>query len=300
MKTNLVVRAILAAAAVVVLGPQMSAATVNITDPDVNGPGGKIYTTDPYGWRGGPAGAGGEDNEVEYWGPGSTYIIKGQMWDLEAFAVNDNNGLPGLYMIGGYNFQSGNSGGLPGDLFIKVGGTDPGYLPLSGGGTLANGGNYDYTYAVRLGANNVATVYALGDETLVRLVDHSNLGSNPWKYESGALGSINTTWSMTSYTKGDANIPVSGLLSDTSDGSDNPHYAHITVSDTHYVVDLDMSWLDVLPDVPVYFDYTMQCGNDAMRGSFEGGFKTPDGGVTLALLGFGLGAMSLVGRRFRR
>lgn len=305
MKTNQVLRALLAAAAVIALGPPLSAATVNITDGDINGgDDGDINNGVLYGWRGGPAGQGQEDNEVEIWGSGDTYIIKGQVWDLEAFAIKGEVDSRGLYMIGGYNFltgiPSGNYGaadGTPGDLFIKVGGGDPGYNPLSGSGTVANGTYYDYDYAVRLNNNGTATVYALGDNTQLALVEHSNLGSNPWKYASGALGDFTTTASMVSYNTGDSAIPVSGLKDDNSTGSPDRDTGYTLASSLHYVVDIDMSWLDVDPDVPVYFDYTMRCGNDAMRGSFDGGFKAPDGGFTLALLGFGLGAMSLVGRR---
>jgi hypothetical protein len=65
-----------------------------------------------WGWNGGPLGNAAEDNETEansirvttpsgsFVGTGSG-TTKGQMWDLEAFTVNERAGH--LYMVGGYD-----------------------------------------------------------------------------------------------------------------------------------------------------------------------------------------------------
>jgi hypothetical protein len=43
----------------------------------------------------------------------------------------------------------------------------------------------------------------------------------------------------------------------------------------------------------------MQCGNDSMKGKFDGGFRVPDGGATVLLLGTGLSALALLRRKMR-
>ena len=52
----------------------------------------------------------------------------------------------------------------------------------------------------------------------------------------------------------------------------------------------------------IYFSYTMQCGNDSMKGEADGGGfrEVPDGGSTLLLLGSGLSALFGLKRRTRK
>lgn len=232
------------------------------------------------GFDGGPFGVGLEDNETE---PGAA---PGQEWDMEAFVVDGST----LYIVGGYDMIDGELNYLPGDLFIKVGGaSSPSGAPYIDG-SLVTSNTAGYTWAVdlspiALGAGS-ADVYKLNAGSQFDTVTFDHLQSNPWRYRSG--GSF---YSMASYnyTVG-ASAP---LLTSLGLGSLAGAY--------HNVLEIDLSsFLDADPGTNVWFSYTMQCGNDSLKGKYGGGFdRVPDAGASVLLIGLGLGALSLFGVRRR-
>ena len=172
-----------------------------ITLTDWNGPGGAINTVSPWGWNTGPAGTKGEDNETEY---GTN---KGQFWDLEGLSITrpgiGDPGTPILNIVGGYDFMNGATGGLPGMLFIKVGGianfaplTNPdpsgtAYDGLIRNGSYSSGLNvgyqsdpYGYNYAVDL---KNGTVYNLFADTWLQTTSNDPFASNPWKLKTDSI-----------------------------------------------------------------------------------------------------------------
>lgn len=256
------------AAAAALLGFASQAMAVDITIADNLGGA---------GFDAGARGTGLEDQETE---PGT---VANQTWDLEAFTIVGTR----LYMIGGFDFSIGQVGGLPGDLFIKVGGGAPSGNPLTAGGTVRNGDYYNYTHAVELagGLGSSATVQTLTADSNLDSVVNGQFRSNPWQWSSG--GTAGST--LTSYTPGltDAQI-LSG-------------YGVVLEGGSHNVVSVDLAFLGAIPSgTDVWFSYTMQCGNDSLKGQYYGGFRAPDGGATLVLLGMGLSALGAAGRKLRR
>lgn len=285
-----------------------SAVTVsNITVRDYTGNTNEApYSVSGPSWRwstpgGAPAGQGAEDNETE-----ASYAInlgtqRAQIWDLEAFAIAPAGELGAnaqLIMIGGFDFAAGYGGYAPGDLFIKIGGP-AGFTPTAPSTQVPNGGNYDYNFAVRLSkaVSGAVDVVDLNAASLMNTIAFDGLGSNPWTWASGQ-DSLGAT--IASYHAGltadevATQFGIAGLL---GDNGSNP--SGLPVSDLHNVVVVDLGFLgNVAANVPVEFSYTMECGNDMLKGSYSGGFTlVPDGGFTLGLLGLGLGGMALAGRR---
>jgi len=265
-----------AASAALALGLVQAYAT-EVTIPDPN-PGA--------GFGGGPFGFAAEDNETE---PGTT---PGQIWDLEAFVVAKVLGVNTLYMIGGFNFSLGEAGYLPGDLFIKVGGGAPPFGPLTSPAPVTEpNSTYSYTYAVDLGgplaASASRTVNILAPDSDLNTVVNDSLRSNP--LDVAALGSGTTVLGGTTVAY------ASGL----SDAAVLAGYGVSLVGGTHNVVTIDLSFMGALDANEVYWlSYTMQCGNDMMKGAFKGDFtRIPDGGLSLMLLGLGLGAIGMIRRR---
>jgi hypothetical protein len=200
-------------------------------------------------------GIAGEDNETE---PGT---IAGQQWDMEAFVLTGRT----LSIVGGFDMLNGvpahNVGA--GDLFIKVGGTAPGSNPWTNTGNVRNS-LYNYTYAVDLTMPSkhgnpsfgpTAQVFSLNSNTWLNTVQNDNLGANPWKYAN----SLNTNPSVATpiaYTTGLA----SSHSRLTSLGL-NLHGSY------HNILTVDLSFLGPLaPGTKVYFSYTMECGNDSIKG----------------------------------
>ncbi len=265
------------------------AATVNVTVADWNGPGASLNKP-VWGWNGGPAGVGAEDNETEY----GTY--RGQIWDLEAFVFNSDT--KKLSLIGGYDLENGLTDGAPGDLFIKIGGV-AGFNPITPTGDVANGTYYQYDYAVRLSqslAGPTVSVIDLNASSQLNTVANDYMGSNPWKWSSGSdaisAAGVDYQASLTAEQVA-AQYGVSGLLKGAYTAGDAQHN----------VVTIDLSFLvsEVEPDEMVWLGYTMQCGNDMIHGTIpSGGFRTPDGGLTLAMMGLALGGLGLVSRKLRR
>jgi hypothetical protein len=290
-------------------GPQTSEANNGITG--VWGPS--------WGWNGGPLGKAGEDNEVEATSVKIGSVVgtgigarKGQMWDLEGMSVSGNH----LYLVGGFDFGAGLSGGLPGDLFIKLGSAGT-FKPLSdpSGGSFLNGsGGPGYNFAVQLsnglGSGAPVSVNAFGLSNSSLLVSDINdaFGSNPWKYNATS-DKTSTTGISATYKKGLTAAQVAGLtgeaafgnlLGDT-DGSNLGGYSAngIVPQNSHNVLDLDMTWLfkTLTKGTDVFFSYTMECGNDQLKGHYV---AVPDGGASLIFLGGALSTLFVVGRRFRK
>jgi len=285
-----------------------------------------------WGWNGGPRGTALEDNETEansarVFTTSGSFVgtalgtDKGQMWDLEGMAINEHSGH--LYMVGGYDFNAGIAHqGLPGDLFIKLGsaGTfQPVVDPL--GGSYLNGtgllGTPGYDFAIKLSGGGMTgvpfsvTVVDLNAASSLDSVRNDALGSNPWKLSTGALNDGTFTASAvyktglsaaaTALYTGEAGFAT--LHGDTDAGNTGGYTAGTIIQNTHNVLDIDVSFLrSILPaNKVVTFSYTMQCGNDQMKGRYGGGFQlVPDGGASLILLGGGLSTLCLFGRRFRK
>ncbi len=278
------------AVAAAVLGCVTQMMAVNITIQDYNGPGGSVYTSKLWGFNGGPYGTGAEDNETEY---NST---RSQAWDLEAYSIIGST----LYMIGGYDFESGiGSSGRPGDLFIKIGGA-AGYTPTGSASTVKNGDYYDYNYAVRLTgslAGSSVNVQPLLGSSRLKTVDNDYMGSNPWKYYgSGTTPDPNTFATEIVYYEDLTATQVGDLTGVTDLRGDSGWHPN----QSHNVLAIDLGFLsDISAGTEVYFSYTMECGNDMMKGSYDGGFRTPDGGATLMLLGMCLSALGVAARKLR-
>ena len=128
-------------------------------------------------------GQGAEDQEIE---PGMT---NDQSWDLEGFFLENNM----LSMIGGFDFQAGQSGYASGDIFVSVDDV-PQYGDFHRGG--ANGselqgdsGTYGYEYVLDLDFSSMTySVLGLSNNTVLQTAYYQqNEGSSPWKYVSGGV-----------------------------------------------------------------------------------------------------------------
>ena len=276
---NKKILSLLVAAGLVFGATQAYAVNITIADNEVSG----------YGFSGGPTGVGLEDNETE------AGTISSQVWDMEAFVVSGTT----LYIVGGYNMQAGESGSggsvvagklTPGDLFIKVGGSAPGFNPIgAGSGDTTN--IYGYNYAIDLtqpvGATGAfAAVYSVNAASVFNTVIYDQFGANPWKYASGGTQVASTG---ISYSSGLSDATVNSNLGISVSGG------------SHNVLAIDLSFLSVAANTNVYFSYTMECGNDSLKGRYSGGFdQVPDGGTSAVLIGLGLVAMVAVGYKRRQ
>jgi hypothetical protein len=292
MKKTTAILALMATVAV-------QAAPIDITTPD--------HASNPvHGFNGGPfdpSGTGAfEDNETEAV-PGLATQV-GQKWDMEALTLNGSI----LSIVGGYNMNVATDGWKPGDLFIKVGGAAPGTGPLSAPGQIQNNqfpAGEGYTFAVNLSDGiasgfSFASVYSLTTTSLLDSVNWDGLGSNPWRYASGAAATFSTG---INYSVGQtaANVAaltgvgaLAGLKGDASG-------ALQTGGAAHNVLQIDLSFLSVPIGTTVYFSYVMECGNDAVKGEYGDGFtRVPDRASNAVLLGIGLAALSLAGLKRRK
>jgi hypothetical protein len=149
-----------------------------------------------------------EDQEVE---PGCEH---GQVWDLEAFTLSNDNKLG---MIGGYNFIGGYGGTRGGDIFISVGGDKSTYEYAIDLAFNAQNGKYEYK------------VYNLiGSYVLSTCTDVSS--SSPWQLASGGVPSGNSgVFTYTNY--GDSqgtHYVIDGI--DLSFLNGQSFYSHYTMS----------------------------------------------------------------------
>lgn len=240
----------------------------------------------PHGFGSGSqpnSGVGKEDNETE---PGT---INTQAWDMEAFVINGTT-----LSIVGFNMLTGEGGYKPGDLFIKIGGAQPVFTPtLNGSGTVLNS-NYDYSYAVDLSGLSGSTTkaYALSGSSVLDSVVYDAFNSNPWAYDNGknTTPGVDTGFSyLSGEADGSAALVALGLGG--------------LVGGTHNILTIDLSFLGIVPDGNVWFGYTMECGNDSIKGlavyssNIPG---VPDNSASILLVGLGLVAMSLVGLKRRK
>jgi hypothetical protein len=255
------------------------------------------------GFGGGPFGAALEDNETE---PGT---VASQAWDMEAFVIKGST----LYIVGGYNMQAGEAGSggsvvsgmlTPGDLFIKVGGTQPLFSPTANTGNVTNS-IYSYSYAVDLTQNVGATgpsaqVFALNPGSVLKTAVYDQFGANPWKYDNGAQynqGNQPFATSTLGYSSGLTTAQVNTMTYDV-----NILAGISPVGLSHNVLTVDLSFLGSIPlGTDVWFSYTMECGNDSLKGKYAGGFyRTPDSASSVLLIGLGLAAMGFFGLKSRR
>jgi len=283
----------LTAGLVVALGQSVAAKEITIFDkmgtpPNDNGPdfsGSPGYGGAP--WIGGKnLGIAREDNEVE----GGNVI--GQMWDLEAMVFKGGK----LYIIGGYDFKNGQAGETPGDVFLAQGKTFTKYgdafgatLPIHGLAepatyTLANsyfGYNFAIKYSVNAAQNGgTFDVYSLTGSSIVNsALWRENDGADAWRYVSGGTKtSSGSLFYQHNITDAAVAAEFDGLA---------------LKGGTHNVLGIDMSWY--LGSNDWFAHYTYRCGNDSIMGQM-----VPDNGVTLSLLGMGLGGLAFMGRRLRR
>lgn len=269
--------------------PAAAAAYSNITIPDTvaNASGS------------GALGTGGEDNEVE------TGNVLGQEWDLEAFMFDANS--KKLQIQGGYNMVSGQYGTgwnqyfYSGDVFIDVNGdavwgnaigTD--YSADANAYFTVGNGNFKWDYAIvfeRAAGSGAGggvltgnySVYQLNGATDLEVFFDANNKSNPFRYSSG--GAL-----------------VQGAGGSVLQTQANPALSQgIGVNTTHYLLgDIDLNFLAGAGTGDYTFHYTQGCGNDLLMGKTTA-WSVPDGGLTLALLGFSLSTLGfMVPKRTRK
>ena len=268
--------------------PQAFAGEITITD-----------SGDPASWGfgGGPFGIAGEDNETE------KGTVRSQAWDMEAFVLSGGSN---LQMVGGYDLVNGEAGAggvlpgwlTPGDLFIKIGGSAPSNLPDNRG--VANVNNdYGYDYVIDLTNNALsrngisasqtsATVFALDSSSILETVVYDDFGANPWRYLSGATTSFSTGISYTSGLNAAQTATATGLN---------------LLGGSHNILNIDLGFLASHPGITdttnVWLSYTMECGNDSLKGLTQGSpdISVPDNAYSLLLAGLGLGLMVAFSRR---
>ncbi len=276
---------------------QVIATPVEVTTPDYNPTlwgfnGAGSLTSGGYSNRGN-FGSAHEDNETE------AGTIAGQQWDMEAIVLNGTQ----LTIVAGFDLLNGvqahNIGA--GDLFIKVGGTQPGYNPTNQGAGNVSNDIYGYSYAIDLSKpskfdnasfGSTAQVFSLNSSTTLNTVIYDQFGSNPWKYDN-SLNSGTGAATGISYLTGQYNNSVA--LQALGLGWLQGGY--------HNILTIDLSFMvgTVTTGTPVYFSYTMECGNDSIKGRYNGGFyQVPDDVSSILLIALGLGAIAAVGLKYRK
>lgn len=286
-----------AAVSLLIGAAQVIAAPVEITMPDYNSTlwgftGAGSLTAGGYSNRGN-YGTSHEDNETE----GGT--IAGQQWDMEAFVLNGTQ----LSIVAGFDLLNGVQAHniSSGDLFIKVGGNQPGHTPDQQGAGNVYNSNYSYTYAVDLSKATrfgnasfgaTAQVYSLNSNTTLNTVIYDQFGSNPWKYDNNNAYNNQTSGTGT----------ATGISYLTGQYNNSPALQALGLGwlqgGYHNILTIDLSFMvgTVTPNTPVYFSYTMECGNDSLKGSYNGGFyRVPDEVSSILLIGLGLTAIAAVG-----
>lgn len=283
---------------------QALAVPTNITiadkSPDFNG-----FTGDG-SWSSGGTNTTGlnvglEDNETERVNSAGFVTIAGQQWDMEGFIRDGSK----LYIVAGYDLLNGQPGGRPGDLFIKVGGTAPSGSPTAvNTGNVANGVSpaYGYTYAVDLSLaqtyvsggsyssvgsfGSTATVYDLNAASMLNTAIYDQSNSNPWKVDNSLGNSFDTTFNT--------NISYSTNVADP--------FGQGFAGSYHNVLEIDISFLGSIPvGTNLWFSYTMECGNDSLKGNTSSGLQqVPDNGMSALFISLGLAATAVAGFKRRR
>ena len=259
--------------ALVVLGEWVGGAmAMNITIPDNANPS--------LGSQG--VGQAREDEEWEV----STRL---QAYDMEAFLLEGNI----LSMVGGYNMH--NTAWPAGDIFIDVNGgaqygvSIPQDSPFNDPDVnVIENNRMGYEYVIKMGlAHEVGAgqyqykVYQLTDDSdLLTVAPVQNYWSSPWRLDERSAIELTNAGGIFSILGGLSDLDV-GFLGD--DGGAPSHY--ITTG-------FDLSFLEQQDQSLNLVHFTMKCGNDSLIG------KVPDGGMTLALLGFALAGLSLGAKRW--
>jgi len=190
---------------------------------------------------------------------------------------------------GGYNYKSG-------DIFIKIG-SPAGPLPTtSTPAIVANGAYYGYDFAIDLSAVGLVTgasstaFYDLNASSLMHTVVYDAFLGNPWKFVNGS--SVDGS-GMTAITYSEGHANGSAALVALGLGS--------LTGGLHNIIEIDLGFMPaVAPGTQVFFSYTMECGNDSIKGQYGGGFdRVPDSASSALLIGLGLAAMAAVGLRRR-
>ena len=211
-----------------------------------------------------------EDQEVE---PG---MVGHQKWDLEGFFLDGNT----LSMVGGFNFDTGESDITSGDIFYVDGTPQYGTDILSDGtatGYIENMPTYGYDFAIKLDFSN--KTFDLFKATSTAKTTSSfyqqNYSSNPWQigigWEKRATG--------VSFQYEEGKLDGDPLLNNIFMGGD------------HNIVQL------TLPTALQGFNYvhfTEGCGNDNLMGA--GPVPTPEP-ATMLLLSTGLAGLAGFSRK---
>ncbi len=177
-----------------------------------------------------------EDNEVE------PKCVADQNWDLEGFYQDGND----LTMIGGYDFEQGFGGEMPGDIFID---TD-------------KDGDYEFVVKLDFGVQGTEgdesyEIYALTDDSDLKGVKYpQNNDSYPWMCEISDEEKVACGDFDFDLLSGDELETELGVILN-GDADD----------DGHFVVNgIDLSFLG---DEDFFVHYTMQCGNDNLMGAMN-------------------------------
>lgn len=252
----------------------------NITINDTQGP-------NSAGWGAPGKNQGGEDQETE---PGT---IGNQSWDLEAFTLNGSS----LKVYSGFNLLSGNNPYALGDIFVGRANTakwkSSDYVGLDAQlNGVNNNSQFKYDYVIHFNSRSGTSigtgtydVYALAGLT-TELLDESTVKglSNPFKLNDRSIQNLRKVGSGTMSVATDANAIIT-----LEDGSQ-------VTGGTHYIgeINLATTGIKLSQKDDNLFHLTMGCGNDNLIG------RVPDGGATLAMLGFAVSGLSLVSRRLGR
>ncbi len=222
-----------------------------------------------------------EDNETE---PGT---ISNQSWDLEAIYLNGKS----LSIIGGFNFQAGNSGQNSGDIFIDVNGnatwgTDV-YSGSSDGLFTVSNSTYKYDYVIHFTGRTFNGAGTDANQGLANL-NYKVYSLTESTTQLTAYYRINDEANPFTWASGGTEV-ASGTATQTDLGTAN--YNGLTGGQRYALGGLDLSFLSDAELSGALFKFTMECGNDNIVG------RVPDGGATVCLMGLGLTVLGLARRR---
>lgn len=299
---------------------QANAGNITIGDPNTGSKvGSTVYTEGLTGWYKGGTGPTSEYGEVE---PG---MSTGTAWDLAAF-IQGPTGTGTLGVLSGFNLKDGYQGRQIGDIFVETRPitTNNGFFkdllvatqntdfpklitngtPITDNNPMTTDYGFNYDFAVRFDFPNLKyKVYSLDSNTVFENGEYwngtdYNAASNPWRVAT-ATDAATFANGNTGYLVGTYDL----TYTNTHSAAAGTALAGFAVSaDYKYYVDLKQvdSWLNPALDLAndgVGFHLTMYCGNDNLTGFTAAGFKTPDGGLTLILLGGAFAGLWAASRR---